>query len=327
MGYEIKYTFHPRKESGGYDTDAKEEKTVKVGKPFDDTPLEKCAAAIMVQLARRDVWVVDVKVYELVKSEISFKEAADGRGIILKNKKYNLGSTAEALAEDLVEEQEASQQLVGPTITGMQPHEIAALQRQNRPQPQQSNQPMDLSNLYDGNVAVPVKKTPRPPINQNKIIYHVYFEPLQWANEARKNKLKFTEDKKYPVHAVIPKKTATGEIRLDAQEIAVTDDEGKVMILDEKYFTVAGRGLFGDEQLGFSGSNGRRESNRPRLLHENELTIGPHPEEQRAAAQQPYKQIRRPSQADIPAGIPVDDGSIPEEMFEVPDLRPGRRIQ
>ena len=32
MGYEIKYTFHPRKESGGYDTDAKEEKTVKVGK-------------------------------------------------------------------------------------------------------------------------------------------------------------------------------------------------------------------------------------------------------------------------------------------------------
>lgn len=317
MGYEIKYMYHPRKEEGGYNTETKEEKTVKVGKPFDDTPLEKCAAAIMVQLARRDVWVVDVKVYELVKSEISFKEAADGRGIILKNKKYNLGSTAEALAEDLVEEEQMPlPPMVGPNTSGMQPHEIAALQRQHQ-------QTADLSNLYDVKAAVPIKKTPRPPINQNKTIYHVYFEPLQWANEARKNKLKFTEDRKYSVHAVIPKKTATGEIRLDAQEIAVTDDEGKVMILDEKYFTVAGRGLFGDEQLGFSGSNGRRESNRPKLMHENELTIGTHPEER--SPQQPYKQIRRPSQADIPAGIPVDDGSIPEELYAVPDLRPNRR--
>jgi len=314
MGYEIKYMYHPRKEDGGYNTETKEEKTVKVGKPFDETPLEKCAAAIMVQLARRDVWVVDVKVYELVKSEISFKEAADGRGIILKNKKYNLGSTAEALAEDLVEEEQLPlPAMIGPA--GMQPHEIAALQRQQQ-------QGTDLSNLYDGRATVPVKKTPRPPINQNKTIYHVYFEPLQWANEAKKNKLKFTEDRKYSVHAVIPKKTATGEIRLDAQEIAVTDDDGKVMILDEKYFTVAGRGLFGDEQLGFSGSNGRRESNRPKLMHENELTIGTHPEER---SPQPYKQIRRPSQADIPAGIPVDDGSIPEELYAVPDLRPNRR--
>jgi hypothetical protein len=323
MGYEIRYLYHPRKEAGGYDTDTKEEKTVKVGKPFDDTPLEKCAAAIMLQLARRDVWVVDVKVYELVKTEINFKEAADGRGIILKNKKYNLGSTAEALAEDLVEEA-VIPPMMGPS--GLQPHEIVALQRQH-----QHQESVDLSNLYDGNTSVPIKKTPRPPVNQNKIMYYVIFEPLQWINEARKNKLKFTLDKKYPVHAVIPKKTITGEIKLDAQEIAVTDDTGKVVILDEKYFTAAGRGLFADEQLGFSGSNGR-DSDRPRLMHEDELTIGPHPEEMRAAAQQrvqqqPYKQVRRPSQMDIPVDIPIDDGSIPEELFAVPDIRPGRKIQ
>ena len=68
MGYEVKYIYHPRKEDGpGYDAEITEEKTAKVGKPFDDTPLEKCAAAIMAQLARRDVWVVDVEVYELVR--------------------------------------------------------------------------------------------------------------------------------------------------------------------------------------------------------------------------------------------------------------------
>lgn len=306
MSFEIKYIFHPRKEDGGYNTDVKEEKVVKVGKPFDDTSLEKCAAAIMAQMARRDVWVVDVNVYELVKNEINFKESADGRGIILKNKKYHLGSTAETLAEDLVEE---TQGLIVPA--GMQPHEIMAMQRQ---QPS-----TDLSNLYDGS-KVPVIKnqTSRPNINQNKAIYHVFFEPLQWTNEARKNKLKFTEDKKYPVHAVIPKKTATGEVRLDAQEIALTDDEGKVMILDEKYFTVAGRGLFADEQLGFSGSNGRGRESRPKLMHENELTIGGHPEEQS------YKQINRSSKGDIPVGIPVDDGTIPSEFLAIPDLRPNR---
>jgi len=312
MGYEINYIFHPRKEDGGYNTDVKEDKTVKVGKAFDDMPLEKCAAAIMAQLARRDVWVVDVKVYELIKSEINFKEAADGRGIILKNRKYNLGSTAEALAEDLIEEiQPQIQGMIVPP--GMQPHEIAAMQRQKTS--------TDMSNLYDGNSRVPVKQNPRPQVNQNKVIYYVYFEPLQWTNEARKNKLRFTEDKKYSVHAVIPKKTATGDIRLDAQEIALTDDEGKVMILDEKYFTVAGRGLIADEQLGFSGSNGRRDS-RPKLMHENELTIGNHQEERQP---QPYKQVRRLNQTDIPAGVPLDDGTIPEELFQVPDLRPNRR--
>src|SRR5205809_229584 len=90
MGYEILYQFHPRKEDGGYNTELTEEKTVRVGKPFDDTPLEKCAAAIMMQLARRDVWVVDVKVTELVKNEISFKESSDGKGIVLKNRKFKL---------------------------------------------------------------------------------------------------------------------------------------------------------------------------------------------------------------------------------------------
>lgn len=304
MGYEIQYIYHPRKEDGGYDTSSREEKSVKVGKAFDDTPLEKCAAAIMVQLARRDIWVVDVKVYELVKSEISFKESSDGRGIILKNKKYNLGSTAEALAEDLIEE--VVQPSVQP-VQGMQPHELMA-----------QRQPTDISNLYDASARVPVKQSPKPVINRNKVMYHVYFEPYMYQAEARKLKLKFTEDRKYPVHAIIP--SATG--RLDGQQIAVSDDSGNVVILDEKFFTSAGKGLLADEQLGFSGSPGGRRESRPKLLHEDELVIGDHPADMRG---QPYKQVRKSSAMDIPAGIPVDDGSIPEGYLDIPDLRPGKK--
>lgn len=309
MGYEIKYMYHPRKEEGGYNTEVKEEKIVNVGKPFDDTPLEKCAAAIMMQLARRDVWVVDVKVHELVRAEISFKESADGKGIVLKNKKYALGSTAEVLAEDLVEVSEPQPLVVAPMQgrVGLQPHEIMAQQ-----------QAADLSSLYDGNRSVPVKKTPKPQIDQNKRIYYVYFDPLQWIGEAKKMKLKFTDGRKYPVHAVIPKMTQNGVSATG--DIAVTDDAGRVQILDEKFFTAVGRGLIADDQLGFSGSNGRDE--RPKLLHEDELTTGRHPAEGQQPMVQPgYKKINRP----IPAGIPVDDGSIPEEMFAVPDLRPGKK--
>lgn len=313
MGYEIRYLYHPRKEEGGYDTDSKEEKTIKVGKPFDDTPLEKCAAAIMVQLARRDVWVVDVQVYELVKKEISFKESTDGKSIILKNKKYGLGSTAEVLAEDLVEVQEPAPMIIQQNQMihqGMQPHEMIAQRQQ------------DLSNLYDSNAAVPIKKTPRPPVNQNRVLYFVYYEPYMYQVEAQRLRLKFSEDRKYPVHEVIP--SVTG--KLDAQQIAVTDDTGKVMILDEKFFTSAGKGLLADDELGFSGSSGGDRVPKRKLMYEDSSYVGKHPDEQSPQAAPAYKKVNRPANRDIPANIPLDDGSIPEELFAVPDLRPGRKV-
>jgi hypothetical protein len=98
------------------------------------------------------------------------------------------------------------------------------------------------------------------------------------------------------------------------------------MILDEKFFTSAGRGLLADEQLGFSGSNGRREA-KTKLMYDNELTIGTHPAERTPqAGQAPYKQIRRPSQQDIPVDIPLDDGTIPDDLMNIPDLRPGKKF-
>jgi hypothetical protein len=94
MGFEVKYIYHPRKEEGGYNTDLKESKVVKVGKPFDNTDIESVAAAIMGQLARRDVWVVDVEICEYTKSDVSFKECKDGKGIMLKNRKFSFNEAA-----------------------------------------------------------------------------------------------------------------------------------------------------------------------------------------------------------------------------------------
>ena len=67
MGYEVTYKYHPKREDGnGYNTDEVKELTKKVGKAFDDMPSEKLAAVVMSQLARRDIWIIDVEIFLFV---------------------------------------------------------------------------------------------------------------------------------------------------------------------------------------------------------------------------------------------------------------------
>lgn len=290
MGFEVKYTYHPRKEEGGYDTDQKEEKLVKVGKPFDDTPMEKVAAAIMAQLARRDIWVVDVQVAELVRKEITFKECKDGKGITLKGKRYSFNEAAQMIAEDVVEEMPIVPQ-------GMQPHEMIAIQKQSQ----------NIDDLYSNpNKAAPVQKTPQTPINQNRVIYKVIFDPsIHYIPEAKRLGLRFTQDKEYPVHQVIQHPTG----KLEMQKIAVTDDVGRVVTVDEKFFTTSGTGLLADKQLNFSGSTGR-QVRKPKLAFEDQMVMDTTDPRVVSASNQ---------------GFPVDDGSIPDNLMAVPDIRAGRR--
>ena len=307
MGYEIKYHFHPKLEGAvGYDHEVTEEKTVKVGKPFDDTPLEKCAAAIMGQLARRDIWVVDVDVFELVKKEISFKESKDGKGIVLKNKRFSLNQTAQLVAEDVVEvvTPPPQQMIVAPPQPNgqqrqLQPHEMMQ---------QQSPQQAAPTDLYNANAPVNVRRSVNArDIDPNKTLYHVYFEPYAHGAEAKAMKLKFTEDTKYAVHQII--QSATG--RLDAQQIALSDDAGQIVILDEKFFTSAGAGLLGDAELGFSETRAAKRNQRAKLMYEKEL-IYDAPATEMAAEH---------------SDIPMDDGKIPAELMATPDLRPGRDVR
>lgn len=298
MGFEVTYFFHPRKDDGGYNTEVKEERLVKVGKPFDETPMEKLAAAIMSQLARRDIWVIDVKVTELVRREISFKECKDGRGITLKNKRFSFNDAAQMVAEDIVEEVPANKLMAVVQETGLQPHELIAQQRQQS----------SIDDLYaNPNKPVPVVRnaTPAVPVNQNKTIYKVIFDPpIQYVNEVKQLRLKFTLDKEYSVHQIVPHPTG----KLDMQKIIVTDDSGRPVTIEEKYFMTAGNGLMLDKQLGFSGSN-TRGLRKPRLAFENEMfNDGADPN----------------AGAGRHAGIPLDDGSIPDELLAIPDIRKGR---
>lgn len=97
MGYEVKYHYHDKTEAG-YDTDDIKIFTKRVGKSFDDTSLGAVASAIIRQLARRDIWVVNVEIVEFVKKEISFRESKGG--IVIKNRKFNFDSISQAIVED-----------------------------------------------------------------------------------------------------------------------------------------------------------------------------------------------------------------------------------
>lgn len=55
----------------------------------------------MSQLARRDIFVVDVEINELIKKEVSFKES--NGGIVLKNRKF-LFNQSETMIEEIIEE-------------------------------------------------------------------------------------------------------------------------------------------------------------------------------------------------------------------------------
>lgn len=93
MGFEITFRYYERNEDGSYNTEEVKDFKKKVGKPYDETPLEQAAKVILAQLAKRNILVIGTDVQEFVKRDVSFKESADGYGIILKGKKFTIDST------------------------------------------------------------------------------------------------------------------------------------------------------------------------------------------------------------------------------------------
>jgi hypothetical protein len=235
MAYEITYYFHERREDGKYDTENRKELVKKVGKGFEDISLEQLAASIMTQLARRDIWVVDVNVFEYAKKAINFKEATDGKGFILKGKKFSLDKSANLIAEEIAVEEEIAQ----PTTVTTK-----------------IKQPTTPSvNLAEA------------AINPKRILHYVTYDPYVNASEAKRKGLKFTELKKYPVHRTKFDEKTGGQI------LYVTDDTKRIVEVNEIFFTAVGHGLVGDNEVEGGFSTPREP--RAKLSYENELVIDP----------------------------------------------------
>lgn len=73
--------------------------TKNVGRRNAEISLEQVAAVIMGQLARRDIYITNVEVYEYAKREVSFKETKNG--VVIKGRKFSFDQLHGALkAED-----------------------------------------------------------------------------------------------------------------------------------------------------------------------------------------------------------------------------------
>lgn len=87
MGYEVIYRYKEATETPGVYSDEIKERSTKIGKVTEEVPLEALAAKVMSQLARRNVLIVDVEIWEYEKRNISYRETPNG--IVLKNKKFS----------------------------------------------------------------------------------------------------------------------------------------------------------------------------------------------------------------------------------------------
>lgn len=235
MGYEVTYKYHERTDDG-YNRDEIKTFKKKVGDPFDDIPLEKLAGSIMCQLARRDVWIVDVEVLELSKKVVNFREAKNG--IILKNKKFLFdGSESSEIVEQ--ELYETSQNI------GVVLQQSSVNIQVPQAQPHNSLHPHNL-------VQQSVPNSNQSSLSNRRIVDWVIFSPeLPHLQEIKQKSLKFTVDKKYPVYE--KKMGLAGDIYL------TVDDHGREQQVSDKYFVPGNIKLLGDKDVNFSESTKERD--------------------------------------------------------------------
>ena len=93
MGYEVIY-YYQDKTKDGFSEEIKSFKK-RIGDPYEEFPIEKLSGAILLQLARRDIYVKNLEIFEITKKKIKFRETKNG--IILNNKKFSFNNMEEPI--------------------------------------------------------------------------------------------------------------------------------------------------------------------------------------------------------------------------------------
>ncbi len=236
MGFEVTYKYHERLEAGGYDKDNTKELKRRVGDAYEDVPLEKVAASIMQQLARRDIWVVDVSLIEFARKSVSFKETKGG--IVIKNKKFILDQDNTLVGQDLVSED------VPQTVPGQQvvhPHEKVHPHQKVQAPAHQNRRPAPAPQNRAGG---------RRPIR--KVVYMPSTPEL-----VRKHGLagRLTIEGEYEVFEDRMNPNGVGT------EYLLKDDHGRELWAQDEHFVPAQMNLMADRELGFSRSGSRQDNN------------------------------------------------------------------
>ncbi len=216
--YEITFHYHPRNEDDGkYNTEETLTFTKTVGKrsgkAVEEVPLEKVAVVVMGELARRDIWIVNVELYEFAKREVTFKETKGG--IILKNRKFQFDQLHGELTSEEIEEY---------------PQQVPNLQQQMpgiRP-----DIPIQFSDRATRQA--PMVQQPTGPLR-----YEVFRPNREDLAVLQRQGLKLTLNKPYPVMKEVIKGM------MDPIHYQVNDDQGQPIEVSSLFFEPMRRGLVG----------------------------------------------------------------------------------
>jgi len=221
MGYEVRYKYKESAGEPGVYSDEVKDRTVKMGSVSEEVSLEALAAKIMTQLARRNIFIVDVEIYEYAKKRVSYRETESG--IVIKNKKFSFDSGKVVETDDFVEAPEQ------------------AADEEFKPIPSPSKE------IADRSCPIANARSARRPIR------HEIFDPEPIAEfKAKQKGLKFTKGRKYPVYS---------ESSMGSTVVYKTkDDAGREVDVGSEYFVAVGAGLV-EQDAGpeYVGAEGQKE--------------------------------------------------------------------
>ena len=214
MGFEVIFHYHERID-GKYNTEEKKALKKKIGDPYSESDHQKLALIVLGQLARRDIWVVDVEIYEFTKKKLSFKEVENG--VKINNRKYKITDSVTVS----VENDEEIKQVVA------------------------NNNIVPSTNIATNtNVVVHPHELLQP--KRNRPIKTVIYEPnYKQIEEIKRKGLKLTPGKAYAVFE---------ENKIDefSKTYKIKDDNGRdIDRISEEYF-VPQQNLAFDSELEFS---------------------------------------------------------------------------
>lgn len=278
MGFEVRYSFHEKKADGpGYDESAVKSMTKRVGKADEDTPREKVVASIMSQMARRDIWIKEVEVFEFTRRKLKFKDVRGG--VSLDGTKYLFDQVGtHATLQGGFDDDTPRPMTQAQLPPGVQPHElIHAGQYQPAPQPMMPQAPQPV--LADPRLA-PSRALPKGGSlasaggmqfsGGDKIAPRVQFEQVQKAAPGRPLRMeKFDPDQYQEAKlrgAVQLTKGRTYPVMSEMGSIyTVKDDRGRDITISNEYFVAQGGGLIGPRE--FTEDSVRRDD-APKLSYQ-----------------------------------------------------------
>lgn len=222
MGYEVVFSYKESGDKPGEYSEEVKKKTCRIGKTTEEVPLEDLAGRIMSQLARRNILIVDVEIYEYAKKKLSYRESSDG--IVIKNKKFGFASGGVVEVEGFGDADE---------------------DEDFKPIPSPSKE------LADKSCPVAAAKNLAKP--HRRALRHEAYEPEPLAEfKAKQKGLKFTVGKKYPIYS----ESSMGTTIV----YKTTDDSGRDVDVSSEYFVALGAGLLEqDEGPRYVGAEDRKE--------------------------------------------------------------------